>query len=111
MNIDKTPMIDRFQTVETLRLSSSLSLLGELIQEWSSKNPEHPKLKKASSCYVEIGLLTNKMEIDRQSYVYSIEEYRTRSIRSEERARRAEKRIIELEEQLKKYKTKENLGL
>ncbi len=62
------------------------------------------------SCLNKIAFYTNKLEMQESSTEVLYKELRHDKIRAINRARLAEKKVEELEKQLKKYKLKEKLG-
>lgn len=91
-------------------LAHSEILNGRLL-EWSKARPNNEELKQCVEAALEIVFYVNRLDMDRQTYNKIIADYRLRSTRSIERARRAEARIEELEKELEIYKKKEELGL
>ena len=59
----------------------------------------------------EVGFYVNNLIRDERLYEQSLSEYRSDKIRAVERARLAEQKVTELEQQLEKLKTKKSLGL
>ena len=59
----------------------------------------------------EVGFYVNNLIRDERLYEQSLSEYRSDKIRAVERARTAEQKVTELEQQLEKLKTKKSLGL
>lgn len=91
-------------------LAHSEILNGRLL-EWSKARPDNKELKQCVEAALKIVFYVNRLDMDRETYNKIIADYRLRSTRSIERARRAEERVEELEKQLAVYKKKEELGL
>lgn len=86
-------------------------ILNGRILEWSKARPNNEELKQCVEAALKIAFYVNRLDMDRETYNKVISDYRLRSTRSIERARRAESRIEELEKELAVYKKKEELGL
>ena len=108
--IDKADMYAKFENLDDLNLSTNLLIIQELASKWS-KQSDNEDINKLRDAIIQVSLLTNKLQLDRGNYHLTISQYRSESLRLVERARKAEDKVKELEEQIKKYETKVKLGL
>lgn len=104
-------MQKKFDNLDDLNLTTNLLVIQENVLEWCRMKPDNEKLRDVRDAIIQISLLSNKLLLDRGNYHIVVEQFRSQSTRSIERARRAEERIVELEEDIKFYKKKEDLGL
>ncbi len=104
-------MQKKFDNLDDLNLTTNLLVIQENVFKWCEAKPDNERLKEVRSAIIQISLLTNKLLLDRGNYHTTLEQYRTQSTRSIERARRSEEESTYLEKELEIYKKKENLGL
>lgn len=100
----------KFDNLDDLNLSSNLLIIQQQVLKWC-KDRDNKELNKVRDAIVQISFLTNKLQLDRGNYHLAIDEYSMRSIRSIERARRAEQKIEELEKELAILRKQKELGL
>lgn len=104
-------MQKKFDNLDDLKLTNSLLIMQENVSNWCKAKPENKQLKEVREALLNVTFITNKLQLDRGNYHLAIDQYRSQSIRSIERARKADERIAELEKELAVYKKKEELGL
>lgn len=104
-------MQKKFDNLDDLKLTNSLLIMQENVSNWCKAKPQNEQLKEVREALLNVTFITNKLQLDRGNYHLAIDQYRSQSIRSIERARKADERIAELEKQLAVYKKKEELGL
>lgn len=104
-------MQKKFDNLDDLNLTTNLLIIQENVFKWCEAKPDNEKLKEVRSAIIQISLLTNKLLLDRENYHITIDQYRSQSTRSIQRARNADEEILRLEKELEIYKNKEKLGL
>lgn len=107
----KEAMLAKFDNLDDIKLTTSLLLLQRQVKEWCDAKPENEKLQEVRDAIVDVTLITNKLQLDRRSYHIALDQYRTESLRMVRRARDAEEKMAALEQELNRYKKKEELGL
>lgn len=107
----KEAMLAKFDNLDDVKLTTSLLLLQSQVKEWCDAKPENEKLQQVRDAIVDVTLITNKLQLDRGNYHIALDQYRTESLRMVTRARDAEEKITALEQELNRYKKKEELGL
>lgn len=109
--MSKEEMYIKFDNLDDIKLSTNLLLIQGLTKKWLDKRPDNEDLLKLKDAIVDVTLVVNKLQLDRGNYHIAMTDYRTRSLRSIERARKAEEKVEALEKELKIYKKKQELGL
>tara|TARA_R110000772_G_scaffold124316_1_gene230898 strand:- start:272 stop:604 length:333 start_codon:yes stop_codon:yes gene_type:complete len=104
-------MNKKLEVMEDIQLTSNLLTLQSNILEWVKAKPDNKKLNEVCDAVVKVSFTCNKLQLEKNNYHIAMQEYRHDSLRSVERARKAEDKITELEKQLAIYKKKEELGL
>ena len=107
----KEAMHNKFDNLDDLNLTNNLLILQEAIKNWCELKPQNKELQEARDAIVKVSMLTNKLQLDRGNYHIALSQYRSDSTRSIVRARKAEERIEELEQELKVFKKAKKLGL
>lgn len=95
-------MNSKIENLKDLEYYGNITLLAELILEALKKQPT-PKLDKMSQAVTQISFYVNNLQSDRRAYNRAMSEYREDKNRAVLRARDAEKKVEELEEQLKNF--------
>lgn len=95
-------MNDKINNLKDLQYYGNIELLSGVVLE-AIKKQETPKLVEMSKAISQITFYVNSLQEDRKMYNRSLSEYRTDRNRAIERARRAEKKIEKLEQELKKF--------
>ena len=95
-------MNDKINNLKDLQYYGNIELLSSVVLE-ALKKQETPKLVEMSKAISQITFYVNNLHEDRKMYNRSLIEYRLDRNRAIERARRAEKKIEKLEEELKKF--------
>lgn len=108
---DKQFMYTKFENLDDLNLTNNLLIIQETVKKWLDIKPENNELKQLRESIINIALIVNKLQLDRSNYHIALDDYRTRSLRSIERARRAEEKLEKVEEEVAKYKQQIQLGL
>ena len=101
----------KLDNLEDLRLNSALLVLQETIFDWCKKKPNNEKLTDVKDSLVEVSLLSTKLVVEKGTVHIALEDYRTRELRALRRARKAEKKVEELEKELKILRKGKELGL
>ena len=104
-------MKKKFEAIEDLKLQSNLLLLQQQILKWSKQKPENETLNKLRDAIIEITFITTKFGLERLSFADTVDDYRSQKLRAIERARKADKKIDSLLKEIKKLKTKNELGI
>ena len=100
--------INNFKEIEYY---TNFNLVGEYIVKSRKLKPENKALNTMYFSWQEVGFYVNNLIRNERLYDQSLSEYRNDKIRAVERARKAEQKITELEQQLEKLETKKSLGL
>lgn len=100
--------INNFKEIEYY---TNFNLVGEYIVKSRKLKPENKALNTMYFSWQEVGFYVNNLIRNERLYDQSLSEYRSDKIRAVERARKAEQKITELEQQLEKLETKKSLGL
>lgn len=95
-------MNKKINNLKDLQYFGNIQFLCEVVLE-AIKKKETDKLKEMSRALTEITFYVNNLQTDRMMYDKSMSEYRTDKNRAVERARKAEKKVEELQEELKKF--------
>ena len=95
-------MNDKINNLKDLQYYGNIELLSDVVLE-AIKKQETPKLVEMSKAISQITFYVNNLQEDRKMYNRSLSEYRADKNRAIERARRAEKKIEKLEQELKKF--------
>ena len=101
----------KLDNLEDLRLNSALLVLQETIFDWCKKKPNNEKLNDVKDSLIEVSLLSTKLVVEKGTVHLALEDYRTKELRALRRARKAEKRVEELEKELKILSKGKELGL
>jgi len=107
----KETMYKKFDVMDDLTLTSNLLTIQENVWKWCKAKPDNKNLNDVRTAIVKVSLISNKMQLEKNNYHLALEQYRHDAIRSVQRARKAEDKILELEKELSIYKKKEELGL
>lgn len=86
----RSRMQNKFDNLDDLNLTSNLLTIQEIAKKMCEENPEDETAKTLREAIIKVSILTTKLQLDRGNYHQAIEEYRSRSLRMVERARRAE---------------------
>ncbi|QDP48341.1 MAG: hypothetical protein Tp1111SUR761211_25 [Prokaryotic dsDNA virus sp.] len=100
--------INNFKEIEYY---TNFNLVGEHIVQSRKLKPENKALNDMYFSWQEVGFYVNNLIRNERMYEQSLSEYRSDKIRAVERARTAEQKVTELEQELEKLKTKKSLGL
>jgi hypothetical protein len=82
----------------------NFNLVGEYIVKSRKAKPENKAINEMYYCWQDVGFYVHNLITNERLYEQSLSEYRSDKIRAVERARIAEKKIEELQEELNKYK-------
>jgi len=93
-----------------LQSDSDILMLIGLAKKWRSQS-ENEDIKEMADTVLRLSAYLSSLHLERYSFDRLLSEAMANSHRMLDRAERAEKRIEELEEQIKKYQLKEKLGL
>ena len=104
-------MNKKINNLKEIEYYTNFNLVGEHIVQSRKLKPENKALNDMYFCWQEVGFYVNNLIRDERMYEQSLSEYRSDKIRAVERARLAEQKVTELEQQLEKLKTKKSLGL
>lgn len=80
--------------------------LGSKLLKWSEDKPNNKDLKNSILAIVEIGLFVNQIRTENEVYKKKLSLLRASKNNAVERSRRAERRIIELEQEITKLNIK-----
>ena len=84
---------EKIQNLKEIEYITNFNFVGECIIELYKKNPESDTIKKMKSAWTEIGFYIHGLHQDQKWYNHSMSEYRADKLRAIERARRAEKKL------------------
>ena len=107
----KESMYKKFEVMEDLELTSNLLTIQSNVLEWCKAKPDNDRLNEVRDAIVKVSLIANKMQLEKGNYHLALEQYRHDAIRAVERARKAEEKIREIQNELDIYRRKEDLGL
>lgn len=93
----------KIQNLKSIQFSTDFTLISTQLLEWKKKKPI-PALNDVIDAVQSWFFYTHELETTQWYWEKSIEDYRSQKLRAIERARRAEKKLQEVEEELKKYK-------
>tara|TARA_Y100000389_G_C17462992_1_gene523218 strand:- start:2730 stop:3053 length:324 start_codon:yes stop_codon:yes gene_type:complete len=101
----------KIHLIEEAEYYADFNLVGELIIKAKKAKPESEPVKKMYSCWQSIGLYVHSL-ITKSEHIESIvAQYRSDKLRAVTRASKADIKIAQLEKEIKKLKTKIELGL
>jgi len=89
----------------------NFNLVGEYIVKSRKAKPENKAINEMYYCWQEVGFYVHNLITNERLYEQSLSEYRSDKIRAVERARVAEKKIEELEQEIEKLQTKLDVGI
>lgn len=95
--------MNKTDLLKSIDFMSNFQLVADTVKDWNKKKPL-PILDKISTALSAMYIHTVTLEGNEWYYNKTIQEYRTDKLRAVERARKAERRLEELEKELKKYK-------
>lgn len=95
-------MNKKIDNLKDLEYYGNITLLAEIVLEAWKKQPT-PKLESMSQAVTQISFYVNNLQSDRRAFDKIISEYRADKNRAVLRARAAEKKVEELEQQLKNF--------
>ena len=104
-------MNKKINNLKEIEYYSNFNLVGEYIVKSRKLKPDNKALNDMYFAWQEIGFYVHNHIMNEKLYDDSLSEYRGDKIRAVERARKAELKIVELEQKLEKLETKKNLGL
>ena len=104
-------MNNKINNLKEIEYYSNVNLGGEHIVKSRKLKPDNQALNDMYFAWQEVGFYVHNHITNEKMYDISLSEYRADKIRAVERARKAELRIVELEQKLEKLETKKNLGL
>jgi len=93
-------MINKIDNLKEMQYLANIELLGRLLLDANKKKPSE-KLEEMINAVTEIAFYVNGLKLDKWGYDTAMKEYRSDRNRAIERARRAEKKLEELEKKLK----------
>ena len=89
----------------------NFNLVGEYIIKSRKAKPDNKAINEMYYCWQEVGFYVHNLITNERLYEKSLSEYRSDKIRAIERARTAEKKIEELEQEIIKLKTRLDVGI
>lgn len=95
--------MNKVNLLKSIDYMANFQLVSDTVLDWKKKK-DMPILNKMAMALSECYLYTNDLERQEWYWSKSIEEYREDKLRALERARKAEQKVQELEEQLEHYK-------
>lgn len=93
-------MTDKIQNLKDLEYYSSYLTCTETISKWLKARPDNEELKAVSKGFVDVCFYVNTLQQELRLHKQAINEYRHDKLRAVERARRAEKQLEKLENEL-----------
>lgn len=104
-------MNKKIDNLKELEYYTNYNLISDVILKLKKKYPDNHTLDDTTEAMLQVGYFVQNLISDRYYFNQSMNEYRSNKLRAIERAKRAEKRVQELEKELVVYKKKEELGL
>ena len=104
-------MNKKINNLKEIEYYSNFNLVGEHIVKSRKLKPDNQALNDMYYAWQEVGFYVHNHIMNEKLYNDSLSEYRGDKIRAVERARKAELKIVELEQRLEKLETKKSLGL
>ena len=104
-------MNKKINNLKEIEYYTNFNLVGEHIVKSRKLKPDNQALNDMYFAWQEVGFYVHNHITNEKMYDISLSEYRADKIRAVERARTAEQKVTELEQQLEKLKTKKSLGL
>jgi len=104
-------MNKKINNLKEIEYYTNFNLVGEYIVKSRKLKPDNKALNDMYFAWQQIGFYVHNHIMNEKLYDDSLSEYRGDKIRAVERARKAELRIVELEQKLEKLETKKSLGL
>ena len=104
-------MNKKINNLKEIEYYTNFNLVGEYIVKSRKLKPDNQALNDMYFAWQEVGFYVHNHIMNEKLYDDSLSEYRGDKIRAVERARKAELRIVELEQKLEKLETKKSLGL
>ena len=104
-------MNKKINNIKEAEYYSNFNLVGEYIVKSKKIKPENKALNDMYYCWQEVGFYVHNLIANERLYNDSLSEYRSDKIRAVERARIAENKLKELEEQIEKLKTRIDVGI
>ena len=95
--------MNKLNLLKSIDYMANFQLVSDTVLDWKKKK-DMPILNKIARALSECYLYTNELERQEWYWNKSIEEYRKDKLRAVERARKAEKKVEELEKQIEHYK-------
>lgn len=95
-------MNEKITILKDVEYNADIELLMTTILE-ASKKKETPKVKAMAEALWRVYFYVHNLQEDRKMYNKAMSEYREGKNRAVERARKAEKKVEELQEELKKF--------
>lgn len=93
----------KIQNLKTIQFSNDFEIVSSRLLDWKKKKPV-PALDEMIAAVTSWYSYTHELETNEWYREKIIEEFRADKLRAIERARKAEKKLAEVEEELKKYK-------
>jgi len=100
--------INNFKEIEYY---TNFNLVGENIIKTKKLKPENKALNEMYFAWQEVGFYVHMLIGNDRLYDQSLSEYRTDKIRAVIRAKKAEEKVVQLEKEIDKLKTKLDVGL
>jgi hypothetical protein len=93
----------KIQNLKSIQFSNDFAVISNQLLEWNKKKPI-PIISKMIEAVNSWFFYTHELETTQWHWEKSLEQYRTDKIRAIQRARKAEKKLELVEQELKKYK-------
>jgi hypothetical protein len=90
---------------------SNFNFVGEYIVKSRKAKPENEAINQMYYAWQELGFYVHNLIVNERLYEQSLSEYRSDKIRAVVRARTAEEKIIELEKEIERLKTRLDVGI
>jgi len=98
-------MNNKINNIREAEYYGNFNTVGEKIVKWRKAKPKNKELNEMYFAWQDVGFYAHNLIINERLYNQTISEYRADKDRAVIRARNAEQKIEELEEELQKYKT------
>jgi hypothetical protein len=104
-------MNDKIENLKEIEYYTNFNTVGEYVVKWKKAKPKNKDLILMYDSLTQIGFYVNDLLTNQRLRNDIVSEYRSDKIRAVNRARSAEKKLEELQENYKKLKTEKDLGL
>lgn len=103
-------MNKKIHNLKHIEYLANFDAIADTFLKWQEKKPTE-KVNKLMGCLLEINYYVTETYTNELYFNKALNEYRSEKLRAIERARKAESKIEELENKIKKLEKEKELGL